>query len=541
MDGFLNYFYQDIGMVVRSIFNIVISLFEALNYLFNFSMRARMIEAYKSDFGPLDWVMTILSTVMTITICVLLVVIVVKVLKKALRFRIPVKQYDEMAEKVKQLTRDVIKLNYEKDKILAMKVSEMGMTPNSDILDLDGKNVNADGESNGEENGDEGEEKENKGFDVSDKRNKFDSPPVDPNESRFFRLTTVDNYYKVQYKPPEWDDNITLEELCNRMRLFSASRLGLYYDIRIIRYLIASLGTTRILILQGISGTGKTSLAYAFGKFVQRDTSIASVQPSWRERTELFGYFNEFTRKFNETDFLRAVYEANYYEDPHIVVLDEMNIARVEYYFAEMLSILEMPRPEEWLIDIISTTWDNDPVLLNGGKIHINDNTWFVGTINNDDSTFAVADKVYDRAVVIDLDSKAVKFDAPDTEPVHVRTEHLKKLYAEAKEAYPMSAEIQSKLNELDTYLITHFRLAFGNRIMKQIRDFIPCFIACGGTELDAVDFIVAKKVFRKFESLSLGFMKDELRKFSLYLDTLFGRGKMPVCQEYIERLQKMS
>jgi hypothetical protein len=531
MDGFLNYFYQDIGMIVESIFNMIGSLFEALNYLFNFPMRAKIIQAYKDDFGVSDWIALIITNILVIVLCVLIVYLVYKFLTKALRFRIPIKKYDEMAAQVKQLSRDVIKLNYEKDKILAMKISELGMTPNEDLLNLNGEGL--------EEEAAEGEEGE--GYEVVDRRNRFDSPPVDPMESRFFRLTTVDNYYKVQYQPPEWDNEIRLDELCDRMRNFSASRLGLYYDIRIIRYLIASLGTARMLILQGISGTGKTSLAYAFGKFVQRDTSIASVQPSWRERTELFGYFNEFTKKFNETDFLRACYEANFYEDPHIVVLDEMNIARVEYYFAEMLSILEMPRPEEWLIDIVSNTWDNDPVLLNGGKIHINDNTWFIGTINNDDSTFAVADKVYDRAVVIDLDSKAVKFDAPDTEPVHIRTEYLKQLFDEAKQSYPMSDEINGKLNELDSYLITHFRLAFGNRIMKQIRDFIPCFIACGGTELDAVDFIVAKKVFRKFESLSLGFMKEELHKFSLYLDRLFGKGKMPVCQEYIARLQKMS
>ena len=86
------------------------------------------------------------------------------------------------------------------------------------------------------------------------------------------------------------------------------------------------------------------------------------------------------------------------------MVLDEMNIARVEYYFAEMLSVLEMPRPEEWKIDIVSTVWDNDPCLINKGKIPISSDTWFLGTINNDDSTFAVADKVYDRAIPIDLD-----------------------------------------------------------------------------------------------------------------------------------------
>ena len=67
----------------------------------------------------------------------------------------------------------------------------------------------------------------------------------------------------------------------------------------------------------------------------------------------------------------------------------------------------------------------------------------------------------------------------------------------------------------------------------------MPCFIACGGTEIQAVDFIVAKKVFRKFESLSLGFMKDELTKCSNYLDKVFGKNSMKICKEYIDLLKK--
>ena len=74
---------------------------------------------------------------------------------------------------------------------------------------------------------------------------------------------------------------------------------------------------------------------------------------------------------------------------------------------------------------------------------------------------------------------------------------------------------------------------------MKQIREFVPCFIACGGTEIQAVDFIVAKKVLRKFESLSLGFIKDELTKFTAYLDKLFGKNSMKICKEYVELLKK--
>ena len=79
------------------------------------------------------------------------------------------------------------------------------------------------------------------------------------------------------------------------------------------------------------------------GKFLKNPVTIASVQPSWRDRTEIFGYFNEFTKRFNETEVLKKMYEATFKEEIFITVLDEMNIARVEYYFAELLSILEMP------------------------------------------------------------------------------------------------------------------------------------------------------------------------------------------------------
>ena len=95
------------------------------------------------------------------------------------------------------------------------------------------------------------------------------------------------------------------------------------------------------------------------------------------------------------------------------------------------------------------------------------------------------------------------------------------------------------KLEDVNAYLIKNFRLAFGNRVMKQIRDYVPCLIGCGGTEIEAVDFIVAKKVLRKFESLSLGFMREELTRFSTYLDKTFGKNQMKICKDYIEMLKK--
>lgn len=526
MDNFLKYFYQDVGRVFSALLDIFASFFNFINYLFNFPMRLEIIRAYDDSFSTGEWIMLIITELVLIVIAVIVVVFLLKLLRKVFRFRVSVKQYDEMAKQVRNLQRDLIRANFEKDKLLQMRVAELGGKTGTS-LDADFGEENTENEENAED------------FVPNSNRNTTETPCIDPSESRFFRLTCVDNYYKTQYQQPAYDSSYTLESFCEQFRAYAASELHLYYDLDMMRYFVASMGTARIIILQGISGTGKTSLPYAFGKFVQLDTTVVSVQPSWRERTELYGYFNEFTKKYTETDFLRAVYEANYYRDPHILILDEMNIARVEYYFAEMLSILEMPRKEEWKVDIVTAVWDNDPALIEGGSIPIPDNVWFVGTINNDDSTFAVADKVYDRAIPIDLDSRADAFECDPVPPATISTDHLNKLFDEAKATYQISEEMLEKLEDMNAYLIKNFRLAFGNRIMKQIRDFVPCFIACGGTEIQAVDFIVAKKVLRKFESLSLGFMKEELTNFTKYLDRTFGYDKTPICKGYVEYLKK--
>jgi len=538
MDNFLKYFYQDIGNVFRAFVEILSAVFSFLNYLLNYPVRIEIIESYQGVMTTQEKILLAVVNIALIIFIVLLLWGLLKLFRKIFRFRVSVKKYDEMVKQVRQLQRDLLRANYEKDKLLAMKVATLSGDQGAAKAIMD--ELGMEGEE--EEQTEEEEQPETTVEDapvVSATRNTMDSPCVVPNESRFFRLTSVDNFYKTEYVKPLYDNDITLEEFCKQFRLFAASRLKLYYDLDMMRYFIASLGTTRIVILQGISGTGKTSLPYAFGKFVQKDTTVVSVQPSWRERTELYGYFNEFTKRYSETEFLRAIYEANFYRDPHLVILDEMNIARVEYYFAEMLSILEMPREEEWKVDIVSAVWDNDPALISGGTVQITNNVWFIGTINNDDSTFAVADKVYDRAIPIDLDSRADAFECEDTPPIYVSTDHLVELFNQAKKDYPISQDALDKLDVLNAYLIKNFRLAFGNRIMKQIKDYVPCFIACGGTEIQAIDFIVAKKVLRKFESLSLGFMKDELTKFNQYLDKLFGKDKMPICKEYVELLKR--
>ena len=186
------------------------------------------------------------------------------------------------------------------------------------------------------------------------------------------------------------------------------------------------------------------------------------------------------------------------------------------------------------------SSWESDPAHLRDGFLQIPQNVWYIGTINNDDSTFSVSDKVYDRAFVINLDSKGIPFEAPKTPAKKIAYSEVERLYEQAKLDFPVSREALDKIEKLDLYVIQHFRIAFGNRIMKQLKDFVPVYIACGGTETEAIDYIFVTKVFRKFESLNLSLIRGEIRGLIAMMDSLFGPGAMAESIEYLQRLQKM-
>ena len=491
-------------MIVGGFFKGIIQIFSIQEYLY-------VIEFYRKDFKVAEWILVIVAVIVMIIMLALIVLLIVLFIRKYFKFRKTLVEQESMLKEIGELNREVATLVEEKEKILAMKVSQLGLKPGEEATITSEEDVNTEDSDN------------------------LDG---DLDSYRFSKLHAIDLEYR-DYKVQQYGNTFTLEELVEIFRNFAASKLKLYYTTNMIRLFISGLSATKLVILQGISGTGKTSLAYAWGKFIKNDAIIASVQPSWRDRTELFGYFNEFTKKFNETEVLKGLYLAGYTDDVYVTVLDEMNIARVEYYFAEMLSILEMPSRDEWIIELVPSVWDNDPKMLHGGKLQIPGNMWYIGTINNDDSTFAVTDKVYDRAMPIDINIKVDPFKCREQEAIDINASYLESLFDEAKEKYPLSDKGLKQVKELDDYIIKHFRIAFGNRIMKQLNVFTSVYVATGGKEVEAIDYFVAKKILRKFDQLSVSFLRDEIDPFISYLNKNYGKGTMKECIEYLENTKK--
>ena len=509
MDLFVRFLYDFLSLFFGGIKKIFLGLFEGIKELFNIRKYYEVVKNYSEDLTTKEWIMVVLAVLCLLIILGTIIFLIILGIKKYIRLRKSLVEQEELLEEVVDLNRDVLKLTKEKDKIMAMKVSQLGLKPDeSETLELN---------------------------EEQDKKDEV----LKQGESRFSKLSQIDLEYK-DYKLEDYHNTFTLPELCETFRNFAASKLGLYYKIDMVRLFVSAIASTRLVILQGISGTGKTSLAYAWGKFLKNDSTIASVQPSWRDRTELFGYFNEFTKKFNETDVLKKMYEAGYNDKVYITVLDEMNIARVEYYFAEMLSILEMPSRDEWIIELVSSEWPNDPKRLVDGKLKIQGNMSYVGTINNHESTFMVTDKVYDRAMPIDINDKGEVFKAELTDAMDINSSYLESLFKKAKEENPIHKELLDKIEQMDNYVIAHFRIAFGNRIVKHMKDFVPVYVACGGKETDAIDYFIARKILRKFEQLNLSYIRDEIDGFIKFLDTTFGKDVMHECKEYLLRLKKL-
>ena len=506
MDTFFRFLYEFLSQFFSGFISFFIGIKNGIISMFNIPKYISIVGFYKDDFNTPEWILVSIAIIILIAIVGGIIFLIYFLIRKYIRFHKTIVEQESLLEEVAELNQQVATLMEEKERILAMKVSQLGLKPGED----------------------------------SEITEESPQEEVDTTTSRFPKLTAVDNEY-ANYKIVNYNNSFTLEQLVENFRNFAASHLGLYYKSEMIRLFIAALASTKIVILQGISGTGKTSLAYAWGKFLKHDSCVASVQPSWRDRTELFGYFNEFTKKFNETDVLKEIYQAGYTDDIYTVILDEMNISRVEYYFAEMLSILEMPNKDEWIVELVSSAWPDDPKNIIEGKLKISANVWYIGTINNDDSTFMVTDKVYDRAMPLDINDKGQVFDALDIDAQDINYTYLENLFNEARDKNPISEDTLSKINEMDDYVIKHFRIAFGNRIVAHMKKFVPVYVGCGGDEIDGVDYFIARKILRKFEQLNISYIRDEIDGYIEFLDKTFGKGKMKECEEYLLRLKKLT
>lgn len=356
----------------------------------------------------------------------------------------------------------------------------------------------------------------------------------------------------------------SLQEIVSHVKNYAGSRekgAQLFYSDNDIRAFLAGMAVSRLIILQGMSGTGKSSLPRIFSEAISGFNKLVPVESSWRDRNELLGYYNDFNKKFNAKTFTIELYKSSKEinkDIPTFIVLDEMNLARIEYYFSDFLAILQEPNHDNWLIELVSSDMRTLPMelprdvkekmrkkdssifaiwekieksrqgdfkvqvteeekekvteyleklgqltgakdLINGRKIKVTDNVWFIGTANRDESTFEISDKVYDRAQVVSLNKKAVnENNYALTSQKFISVDSLIGLFEAAATNNKHERTIKNRLDDIDKVLMEKFNTSFGNRIVTQTIDFVAVFMAAGGSLDDALDYQISTKIIRK-------------------------------------------
>ncbi|WP_394234147.1 McrB family protein [Niallia oryzisoli] len=249
--------------------------------------------------------------------------------------------------------------------------------------------------------------------------------------------------------------DITVTELIDHIDKYIKSK-GFYYQKEEVINLFLSIKTKPFAILSGISGTGKTKMVQWFAEGIgateeNGQFNLIPIRPDWNDGSDLLGY-KDIKGDFVEGPLTRIIKQANQSLDlPFFVLLDEMNLARVEYYFSDILSVMESKKWVEGEI-ITSTILSKDITGLEH-NLKIPPNLYIIGTVNMDETTHPFSKKVLDRANTIEfnrVELSNISFlnEIEEVAPFPVFNEKLESNYLHLKDVYLKYPELVIKTTE---------------------------------------------------------------------------------------------
>lgn len=300
---------------------------------------------------------------------------------------------------------------------------------------------------------------------------------------------------------------------------------GYEYSINTIKNLYLSLKTKPFVILYGISGTGKSKLVELFAEAIGASKedgtyNLIPVRPDWSDASELIGYRN-IESKFQPGILTNIIKEAvKHKEIPYFVCLDEMNLARVEYYFSDILSIMETrdKKDEEVKTDklIRSELFGGDQEgIKDFGDLYIPENLYIIGTVNMDETTFPFSKKVLDRANTIEFNEVNLdyNFDVEEDElpPKIYSNDLLLSEYikiSQCKEKKDTAKNVIKELNKINE-ILEKCDMQFAYRVRDEVVFYAIYAVHEEIMELDnALDYAIKQKILPR-----IGGSSEEIEK----------------------------
>lgn len=362
------------------------------------------------------------------------------------------------------------------------------------------------------------------------------------------KISTSETKRIESIDPPELET-----DFIKAIQLQIAKR-GLNYNLDTIRKFYTALKTNQFIILSGPSGTGKTSLISAFAEVTASYSKVIPVQPSWTDKQDLLGFYNPLDKQYVPSLFLDAIIEAKKHKNRlYLICLDELNLAQIEYYFADILSLreqqnipIELYSKYEYEQNIAEINWfvqkslqlednrDKTPLeqLIQDSmniktidqfryaqrysnikryhwEIHIPENVRFIGTMNIDGTVRPLSPKVVDRSFIITLNRQQEEVEKPEEKLV------FNLPFSQFNESIELREETnlkQTLINQLETYL-TSLDAHFNNRVENHIDDYIAISQSLHVDEAKIFDEIISMKLLPRINKM-IDYDTDGLDEF---------------------------
>lgn len=321
---------------------------------------------------------------------------------------------------------------------------------------------------------------------------------------------------------------------------------GFNYSEANIKNLYLSLRSKPFVIISGISGTGKTKIVQLFAESIGATEEngqfmLIPVRPDWSDGSELLGY-TDIAGDLKEGPLTKLLIHAQKHpERPHFLLLDEMNLARVEYYFSDILSVMESRAltADGYTSSKLTETAAGKPLFFPG-------NLYIIGTVNMDETTHPFSKKVLDRANTLqfnEIDLLNINFlkgfSSENIEPIQLANESLQASYIQISHIYPQHEELIVKVsNQLDR--INKILKPIHAQVGYRVRDEICFYLAHNGeandllNENDALDFCYMQKILPRIAGSG-----ERVHKVLTELAKTLSDEAFPLCTAKLKEMQE--
>ncbi len=330
----------------------------------------------------------------------------------------------------------------------------------------------------------------------------------------------------LENEQERWGEKeLSVKDTIYYVKEYIASR-GFQYDNSIIENFYLSLKSKPFVILAGISGTGKTRLVKLFAEALGANSlngryKMVAVRPDWSDSTDLFGHV-DLNGKFIPGAIIEFIKTAELNNSkPYFLCLDEMNLARVEYYFSDVLSIIETR-------DVVNGSIVSESLIAEGifgndihaagkyGTVRLPENLYIIGTVNMDETTFPFSKKVLDRANTIefsyvDLLPQFSRVENTSQQPINIDNEFLKAKYLLLTQCSNHQAFVEEVCLELQTInrLLKISESQVGYRVRDEIVFYMVNNLDTGLLQRDeALDNVILQKILPRLQGSNLSIKK---------------------------------